>query len=565
MNRTLAVISTFLGITLGMAGASKALAQAGFVGGFELQNWSTSGIQGGTTRIDPPSCSSATAEFSYDVNLGNPAGGVSFRAVTFSNIAPASGNVTFDWDYSGFHAFFNAEIYFEVFAETSAGRQTLVVIPAGTPGGGGFNQTGTVTNWPIEEGMEWGIVIGGSNFDTNSVLRGTLAISNFDAPFSPPITLFGGYELQNWDTTGIQGGTTQIIPASGQSATAELSYDVNLGNPGVGVSFRTATFSHIAQASGNVTFDWDYTGFHAFFNAEIYFEVFAETSAGRQTLVVIPAGTPGGGGFNQTGTVSNWPIEEGMEWGIIIGGRNGDSNSVLRGTLTISNFDAPPAQTGFVGAYESRNWSAAGILEGTTQIAPLCGSSTTADFSYGVNLGNPGGGVSFRTATFSNVAPASGNVTFDWEYTGFHAFFAAEIYFEVFAETSTGRQTQLVIPAGTPGGGGFTQTGTVANWPIEEGMEWGVVIGGSNFDTNSVLRGTLTISNLDAPAACPCACAFDTSTGVGVCDIFDFLAFQNSFVGGDPCACDIDTSTGAGICDIFDFLAFQNEFVGGCP
>jgi PQQ-like domain len=66
-------------------------------------------------------------------------------------------------------------------------------------------------------------------------------------------------------------------------------------------------------------------------------------------------------------------------------------------------------------------------------------------------------------------------------------------------------------------------------------------------------------------SACPCACAFDTTTGVGVCDIFDFLAFQNSFVTGEPCACDIDTSTGPAICDIFDFLAFQNQFVGGCP
>jgi hypothetical protein len=64
---------------------------------------------------------------------------------------------------------------------------------------------------------------------------------------------------------------------------------------------------------------------------------------------------------------------------------------------------------------------------------------------------------------------------------------------------------------------------------------------------------------------CPCACDFDTSTGPNTCDIFDFLGFQNSFVGAEPCACDIDTSTGPATCDIFDFLAFQNEFVGGCP
>ncbi|MCH7961005.1 MAG: hypothetical protein IIC49_01590 [Planctomycetes bacterium] len=65
--------------------------------------------------------------------------------------------------------------------------------------------------------------------------------------------------------------------------------------------------------------------------------------------------------------------------------------------------------------------------------------------------------------------------------------------------------------------------------------------------------------------SCPCDCNFDTSTGLGVCDILDFLAFQDGFVGADPCACDRDTSTGAGVCDIFDFLAFQDGFVQGCP
>jgi hypothetical protein len=57
----------------------------------------------------------------------------------------------------------------------------------------------------------------------------------------------------------------------------------------------------------------------------------------------------------------------------------------------------------------------------------------------------------------------------------------------------------------------------------------------------------------------------DTSTGVGVLDIFDFLCFQNLFATNDPYACDCDTSTGPNVCDIFDFLCFQNEFAAGCP
>ena len=57
----------------------------------------------------------------------------------------------------------------------------------------------------------------------------------------------------------------------------------------------------------------------------------------------------------------------------------------------------------------------------------------------------------------------------------------------------------------------------------------------------------------------------DISTGIGVLDVFDFLCFQDSFVGGELYACDCDTSTGLLVCDVFDFLCFQSAFVGGCP
>ena len=65
--------------------------------------------------------------------------------------------------------------------------------------------------------------------------------------------------------------------------------------------------------------------------------------------------------------------------------------------------------------------------------------------------------------------------------------------------------------------------------------------------------------------ACPCACDFDTSTGVGVCDLIDFTTFAGLFATGDPCACDIDTSTGVGVCDLIDFTTFAGQFAGGCP
>lgn len=35
--------------------------------------------------------------------------------------------------------------------------------------------------------------------------------------------------------------------------------------------------------------------------------------------------------------------------------------------------------------------------------------------------------------------------------------------------------------------------------------------------------------------------------------------------GAQPCYPDCDTSTGVGVLDIFDFLCFQNAFAAGCP
>ena len=65
--------------------------------------------------------------------------------------------------------------------------------------------------------------------------------------------------------------------------------------------------------------------------------------------------------------------------------------------------------------------------------------------------------------------------------------------------------------------------------------------------------------------AAGCYADCDTSTGIGVLDIFDFLCFQNRYDAGSPYACDCDTSTGVGVCDIFDFICFQNAFAAGCP
>ena len=104
---------------------------------------------------------------------------------------------------------------------------------------------------------------------------------------------------------------------------------------------------------------------------------------------------------------------------------------------------------------------------------------------------------------------------------------------------------------GTSAGGAFQLSGTIGQ------HDAGVMSGGQYTLTGGFWSGVTE--------TCPCACNFDTSTGLGVCDLIDFVTFAGQFATGDPCACDLDTSTGSGVCDLIDFVTFAGQFAAGCP
>jgi hypothetical protein len=151
----------------------------------------------------------------------------------------------------------------------------------------------------------------------------------------------GAYVLQNWTATASNGGTPAINPSTGPSGCPAFSYNINLGSPASGVSARTWTFQTTTPADGTVTFNWRYTGFHAFFQVTALLQVFA----GANTITLYSAGptdccTTPSAGFDVSGTATI-PVTAGSPFGVIAGGSNGDSNSQLNGTLTIWNFTAP--------------------------------------------------------------------------------------------------------------------------------------------------------------------------------------------------------------------------------
>ena len=154
------------------------------------------------------------------------------------------------------------------------------------------------------------------------------------APKPTPLPFSGDYAMENWTDSGITGGTTSIDPDSGSTSTAVFSYDVQLGNPGNGVSPRAATFEVPVPKSGIVTFDWVYTGFHAYYEASAYFAVYAASTY----YTAIDQSTSGSFTFSGTAAIN---VSDTGTLIFGIGGSNNDSNSTLQGTLTITNFRTP--------------------------------------------------------------------------------------------------------------------------------------------------------------------------------------------------------------------------------
>jgi len=97
------------------------------------------------------------------------------------------------------------------------------------------------------------------------------------------------------------------------------------------------------------------------------------------------------------------------------------------------------------------------------------------------------------------LAAASGLVSFSYKFEIFHAWYDVKAYFLVFAETEEGTQEKAVVDfANLSTTGPRTFEGSVS-FPVEKGRAFGFKIGGSNFDSNSTLQGTLTVSQFRAP------------------------------------------------------------------
>lgn len=152
-----------------------AQAQAASIGAWTLSGPGVTSVSGAN---DSPT-------FTYALN---PAG---FDTVTWTASAEVleSGTYEFDWNYSGFHAFFNVTAFLNTTNPFSnlvdEGPENCCTSPSA-----GFDFSGN-TSFAVTAGDTIGFTFGGSNFDSNNQLNGTLIIEAVPLPATGLMLLAG--------------------------------------------------------------------------------------------------------------------------------------------------------------------------------------------------------------------------------------------------------------------------------------------------------------------------------------------------------------------------------------
>jgi hypothetical protein len=109
---------------------------------------------------------------------------------TATTTADESGAYDFNWNYSGFHAYFLVTAFLNANSPSSssslvdAGPEVCCTMPSN-----GFNYTGDYTFANVNAGDVLSFTFGGSNADSTDVLQGTLALTQVAAAVPEPASL----------------------------------------------------------------------------------------------------------------------------------------------------------------------------------------------------------------------------------------------------------------------------------------------------------------------------------------------------------------------------------------
>lgn len=224
--------------------------------------------------VSPSAWSAAgpgTVTLVNDGSTGNPSMtyalsgyGVVFSPQTwsFSTTASSTGAQTLNYDYSGYHAFFQVHVFLHPFVVHNSSKTYLSGIDQGpvnccTSPSGGFHLTGS-TVFNVTAGDTYGYEFGGWNFDSDSRLLGTFTIL-FPVHHNPPVVtpvVSGTLGSNGWYTSDVSVSWNETADSpitSTLCATTTISADT----PGQAVSCSAT--SDGGTTSNSVTIKRDAT------------------------------------------------------------------------------------------------------------------------------------------------------------------------------------------------------------------------------------------------------------------------------------------------------------------
>ncbi len=249
----------------------------------------------------------------------------------------------------------------------------------------------------------------------NGVISGVPTGGTFASPYDAP----------SW-TASSTNGTTTVTPdcmisvtvtdstntsasAAFQVAATPSSSCISFGYSATGFSGQW-TFQNNAATTGTAAFNYQYTGFHAFFEVTAALQVFA----GSNTVTLYNAGpvdccTSPSGGFNVqgTGTIN---VTAGAPFGFIASGSNADEDDVLNGTLIITGFSILPTTTTTLTS--SLNPSAPGqSITLTASVTPSTATGTITFTDGSTNIGTATLSNGTATLTIASLALGTHSIT----------------------------------------------------------------------------------------------------------------------------------------------------------
>ena len=209
---------------------------------------STSVVSDGTT--DNP-------KFSYSLN---PAGLNATQTWTFQTTAVVDGSVTVPYAYSGFHAYFQVRVELTAFVEHLGTRTPVSLVTAGptdccSPPSAGFSYSGT-HDFTVLAGDTYGFTFGGSNFDSNNVLSGTLTLPFLTAPYVDGATIAENTSWPNAASLGAA-GVDAVLGEAGQARWYKVPVmpdgQVQFDLTNLAQNYDLTVYSDIKQAFGTLT------------------------------------------------------------------------------------------------------------------------------------------------------------------------------------------------------------------------------------------------------------------------------------------------------------------------